>query len=82
VRKIPRPVYELVDLLGKHINGQFYREELSPVIVTKHTGYRIDKILRKRVRSGSLDYLVRWRGYTSDFDSWVSASSMKIHGRR
>jgi hypothetical protein len=41
-----------VDLLGKHIEGQFYAEELSPVIVTKKTVYRIDKILRKRVRNG------------------------------
>ena len=36
MRKVPRPVYELQDLLGKHIDGQFYAEELSPVNVTKH----------------------------------------------
>jgi hypothetical protein len=57
VRKIPRPVYELVDLLGKHIGGQFYEEELSPVIVTKHKSYPIHKILRKRVRNGSISIL-------------------------
>ena len=29
IRRISRPVYELQDLLGKHIEGQFYAEELS-----------------------------------------------------
>jgi hypothetical protein len=61
VRNIPRLVYELVDQLGKHIDCQFYAEELSPVIVMKHTAYPIDKILRKRVRNGSIEYLVRWK---------------------
>ena len=41
VRKITRPVYELQDLLGKHIDGQFYVEELSPVHVTTRTTYAI-----------------------------------------
>jgi hypothetical protein len=36
-----------MDLLGKHTEGQFYAEELSPVILTKKTVYHIDKILRK-----------------------------------
>ena len=48
VRWIPRPVYVLQDLLGKHTDGQFYAEELSPVSVTKATTYAIDKILRRR----------------------------------
>jgi hypothetical protein len=53
VPRSPRPVYELVDLLGKHIEGQFYAEDLSPVIVTKKTVYHINKILHKRVRNDS-----------------------------
>jgi hypothetical protein len=69
VSRIPRPVYELIDLLGKHIDGQFYGEELSPVIVSKNRTYPILKILSKRVRNGSTEYLVRWAGYSQDFDS-------------
>ena len=78
---IPRPIYELQDMLGKHIDGQFYAEELSSVHVTKQMTYAIDKILRKRVRRGILEYLVRWRRYIPDFDSLKSASSVK-HGMR
>ena len=37
------PISELQDLLGKHIDGQFYAEELIPVLVTKNTTSAIDK---------------------------------------
>jgi hypothetical protein len=77
VHRTPRPVFELEDLRGQSIEGQFYTEELSPVRITKQTTYKIDKILDKRVRRGIVDYLVRWRGYSADFDSWVPASDIQ-----
>ena len=61
VRKISQPVYELQDLLGKHIDGQFYAEALSPVHVTKRTTYEIHTIPRKRIRCRIVEYLVSWR---------------------
>ena len=69
--------YELEDLNGSPIDGQFAQEELTRVRVTRRTVSKIDKILNKRVRSGILEYLVRWRGYSKFFDSWVAASSVK-----
>ena len=43
VHRIPRPMFELKDLRGREIEGQFYSEELVPVRVTKQTTYKIDK---------------------------------------
>ena len=77
IERWPRPFYELEDLNRTPIDGQFYQEELTPVLVTKSTVYKIEKILDERVRRGIREYLVRWRGYTRDFDSWIPASSVK-----
>jgi len=73
----PRVVYELENLNGTPIDGQFYREELTPVRITDQTSYKIDKILDKRLRRGIREYLVHCRGYSQDFDSWVPAASVK-----
>jgi hypothetical protein len=48
-----------------------------PVIVTKNTVYHIDKILRSRVRNGSSEVFVRWRGYPHEFNSWIPAKAVK-----
>jgi hypothetical protein len=77
VYKIPRHLYELVDLLGKHIDWQFYGYELSAVLVPKKRAYTILKILRKSVLNGSVEYFVRWAGYFPDFDSRFPAKGVK-----
>jgi hypothetical protein len=77
IRRTPRLVYELEDLNHKVIDGQFFNEGLTPVRITKRTTFKIDKILATRVRRGIREHLVRWRGYGPDFDSWISASSVK-----
>ena len=77
IRRTPRLVYELEDLNGTLIEGQFYVEYLTPVRVTKPTVYKIDKILDKHCKKGIPEYLVRWKGFTKNFDSWVPAASVK-----
>jgi len=57
----PRPLYELEDLNGTLIEGQFYQEEPTRVRVTRRTVHKIDKILNKHFKRGVLDNLVRWK---------------------
>ena len=79
VKVIPRtpcPVYELEDLNKQPIEGQFYPEELTPVVVTKQTQFKIDKIIGTRVRRGIKEHKVRWLCYGPEFDSWVKASKL------
>ena len=77
LRRFPRPVYELRDLREQDIDGQFYGKELTPVRITSRTTYKIDKILKSRVRNGIREYFVSWKGYGPDFNSWIPASSVK-----
>jgi len=46
----PRPLYNLEDLNGTLLHGQFDREELTPVRILDRTVYEIEKILDKRER--------------------------------
>jgi len=45
IRRTLPTVYELQDMNGTSIQGQFYAEELSPFRVTKRTVYKIDRIV-------------------------------------
>jgi hypothetical protein len=42
IRRSPSSIYEIEDLRGQHITDQFCMEELTPVIITKKTTYKID----------------------------------------
>ena len=76
IRRTPRPVYELHDLNGTLIEGQFYGEELTSGRVTKRSLYKIDKIHDKSYRNGILEYLVHWKRYRRYFDSWIAADTV------
>jgi len=76
IPRTPRPVYGLEGLNKQPIDGTFYTEELKPVVVTKQTQFKIDKILSTRVRRGIKEHKVRWLGYGQEFDSCVKASDI------
>jgi len=75
--KWPRAVYELKYLNGTPIEGTFYREELTPIRITDWTPYEVDEILDKRFRRSIHVYLVRCRGNSQEFHSWMAAASVK-----
>ena len=38
--------------------------------------FRVEKVLKKRIRNKKREYLVRWSGYNSDFDSWLQSTDL------
>ena len=66
------PVYKIVDYSGEEIKGVFYDHELQKV--TKSDGeYLVEKVLNTRkTKDGKTQYFVKWMGYPSSFNSWVS----------
>lgn len=62
--------YVLKDDHGEELAGTFYPEEIQKV--GEKQIYRIEKVLNQRTgRHGQRQYLVRWYGYSSLFDSWI-----------
>ena len=58
--------YKIKDLNDEIIKGQFYEKELQKTENNSEV-YIIEKIIRKNKNK----YLVKWRGYSNDFNSWV-----------
>ena len=38
--------------------------------------YEVDKILDKRGKGKQVEYLVRWKGYTNRYNSWIKGANM------
>ena len=66
--------YKIKDLNGEIIEGIFYEKELQK---TKNTSevYVIEKIIRKNKNK----YLVKWRGYSNDLNSWIDKDDIIKH---
>ena len=58
------PTYKIADLNREEIKGTFYEPELQK---TSQELFRIEKVIKR----GKKKYLVKWKGYSDDFNSWV-----------
>ena len=56
--------YKVEDLNGEEIDGTFYEPELQK---TRQQIFRIEKVIEK----GKNKSLVKWKGYSNKFNSWV-----------
>ena len=66
--------YKLVDLDGKHIDGVFYPQQLSPALPEQNA--RISEVVEERVnrRTKQKQYRVRWIGEGPLAGEWISDS--------
>lgn len=71
-------VYYLEDLNKEPIDCFFYAHELSKVSksVLRDDEFEIEEILDRRGKGKNREVLVRWKGYTSKFDSWIKANTV------
>ena len=66
------PTYAVKDEQNDAIVGRFYEQELQHVFVPDDKAYRIEKVIKRRKRRGKTEYFVKFRGYPSKFNAWVS----------
>ena len=64
VKRTQPPTYKIADLNGEEIKGSFYEPELQK---TNQEIFRIEKVIKR----GKKKSLVKWKGYSNDFNSWV-----------
>ena len=64
--------YRLKDLNNEKIKGSFYEPEL---LKTEQEIFRIDKVIRRDYKKKKA--LVKWIGYSDDFNSWVELKDLK-----
>ena len=65
---------KIKDLNNEIIEGIFYERELQKAKNTSQV-YIIEKIIRKNKNK----YLVKWRGYSNDFNSWIDENDVVKH---
>ena len=64
IKRTSPKTYKIADLKGEEIDGTFYEPELQK---TSQQLFRIEKEIEK----GKNKSLVKWKGYSNDFNSWV-----------
>ena len=71
------PVYTILDWDGERVDGTFYGPELQPVTIDPTTEYRVEKILKRRVRNKRKEVLVRLLHWPKKYDSWIPEADVK-----
>lgn len=71
-------VYKLKDLNNEIIEGTFYENELQRVYIGSDTTYKIDKIVDTKGTGNRKKLLVKWRGYSDKFNSWIPANTIRL----
>ena len=66
--------YKIKDLNGEIIKGIFYEKKLQKTKKISEVYVR-EKIIRKN----KYRYLIKWRGYSNDFNSWVDQDDIIKH---
>ena len=65
--------FKVKDLQGNHLKGSFYEEELQEV----KSHYKIKKILYKKKIDNQLYYRVKWQGFSSKYNTYVSSKDLQ-----
>ena len=64
VKRMSSVTYKIADFNGDEIEGTFYEPKLQKI---SQELFRIEKVIKK----GKKKSLVKWKGYSDDFNSWV-----------
>ena len=73
------PVFPVVKLMPAPVDlipGQRSDPPPDPVLVDGEQQYEVEAILDSRISRGRLQYLVQWKGYSYEHNSWEPATDV------
>jgi hypothetical protein len=73
------PVFPVVKLLAAPpdpISGRRSRPPPDPVLVDGEEEYEVEAVINSRLFRGRLQYLVQWKGYSYEHNSWEDAKDV------
>ena len=73
------PVFH-VSLFRPYIEGKSQRGPPIPEVIKGEFEFVVQKILKHRLEEGSktsIEFLVRWKGYSSEHDTWEPHDNME-----
>jgi hypothetical protein len=71
------PRYKLRDLLKVELKGTFYAQQLTKVPFDYTADLqRLEKVVRYRKGTHGKEALIRWKGYSTKYDTWLSVKDI------
>ena len=73
------PVFPVVKLMPAPVDpipGRRSHPPPDPVLVEGEEHYEVEAILDSRISRGQLQYLIHWKGYSYEHNSWENATSV------
>jgi hypothetical protein len=72
-----KPVtYKIKDYKNEEVTGIFYEQELVK-FDKQDQDFEVEKILKTRTRNKKKEYLIKWKSYGPEFNSWIPAENLK-----
>ena len=73
------PVFNVVKLtpaLDDPIIGRTMEDHLLPIVINGEAEWEVEEILNSRWHQRRFQYLIKWKGYGCEHNSWESASEV------
>lgn len=71
------PIYRLDDYAGEPVKGHFYEGELTAFTFNPNALFKIEKVIRTRVKEGVSESLVKYQSWPKRYNEWIPTASIK-----
>ena len=74
--KINQYIYKLIDWYNNPVKGTFYQKELKKVNINNNNIFKIEKVIKYKVRGKIKQAKIHWLNWPKKFDLWMPVSEI------